>query len=36
VSDSQKIVGLYSDLAKQAFKPLEGLAAKFTPPAAAQ
>jgi phasin family protein len=36
VSDSQKIAGLYSDLAKQAFKPLEGLAAKFTPPAAAQ
>jgi phasin family protein len=35
VSDSQKIAGLYSDLAKQAFKPLEGLAAKFTPPAAA-
>jgi len=33
-ADSQKIAGLYSDLAKQAFKPLEGLAAKFTPPAA--
>ena len=35
VADSQKIAGLYSDLAKQAFKPLEGFAAKFTPPAAA-
>ena len=33
VADSQKIAGLYSDLAKQAFKPLEGLAAKFAPPA---
>ena len=33
VADSQKIAGLYSDLAKQAFKPIEGLAAKFTPPA---
>jgi phasin family protein len=35
VADSQKIAGLYSDLAKQAFKPLEGLAAKFAPQAAA-
>jgi hypothetical protein len=34
VADSQKIASLYSDLAKQAFKPLEGMAAKFTPPAA--
>jgi phasin family protein len=34
VSDSQKIAGLYSDLAKQAFKPLEGLTAKFAPQAA--
>jgi phasin family protein len=31
VAESQKIAGLYSDLAKQTFKPLEGLAAKFTP-----
>jgi phasin family protein len=31
VSESQKIAGLYSDLAKQTFKPLEGLAAKFAP-----
>jgi phasin family protein len=36
VSDSQKIAGLYSDLAKQAFKPLEGFAAKFAPAPAAQ
>jgi phasin family protein len=35
VADSQKIAGLYTDLAKQTFKPLEGLAAKFTPTAAA-
>jgi phasin family protein len=35
VADSQKIAGLYSDLAKQAFKPLEGLAAKFAPQATA-
>jgi hypothetical protein len=34
LADSQKIAGLYSDLAKQTFKPLEGLAAKFTPVAA--
>ena len=33
VADSQKIAGLYGDLAKQAFKPLEGVVAKFTPPA---
>jgi phasin family protein len=31
VAESQKIAGLYTDLAKQTFKPLEGLAAKFTP-----
>jgi hypothetical protein len=30
VSDSQKICGLYGELAKQAFKPLEGLVAKAT------
>jgi len=35
VADSQKIAGLYSDLAKQAFKPLEGFAAKFAPQATA-
>jgi phasin family protein len=35
VADSQKIAGLYSDLAKQTFKPLESFAAKFTPAAAA-
>ena len=35
VADSQKIAGLYTDLAKQTFKPLENLAAKFTPAAAA-
>ena len=31
VADSQKIASLYSDLAKQAFKPLEGVVAKFSP-----
>jgi phasin family protein len=31
VTDSQKIAGLYTDLAKQTFKPLENLASKFTP-----
>ena len=31
VADSQKIAGLYGDLAKQAFKPLEGIVAKFSP-----
>lgn len=31
IAESQKIAGLYGDLAKQTFKPLEGLAAKFTP-----
>jgi hypothetical protein len=34
VADSQKIATLYGDLAKQAFKPLEGIVAKFTPAAA--
>jgi hypothetical protein len=34
VAESQKIGGLYTDLAKQTFKPLEGLVAKMTPPAA--
>ncbi len=33
VAESQKIGALYSDLAKQAYKPLEGMAAKFTPSA---
>jgi phasin family protein len=31
VAESQKIAGLYTDLAKQTFKPLEGIVAKFTP-----
>jgi hypothetical protein len=31
VAVSQKIAGLYGDLAKQAFKPLEGVVAKFKP-----
>jgi phasin family protein len=35
VAESQKIAGMYTDLAKQTFKPLEGMAAKFTPSAAA-
>ena len=30
VAESQKIGALYSDLAKQAYKPLEGMAAKLT------
>jgi hypothetical protein len=34
VADSQKIASLYGDLAKQAYKPLEGLAAKFNPASA--
>jgi hypothetical protein len=29
VADSQKIAALYRDLAKQALKPIEGLATKF-------
>jgi hypothetical protein len=35
VTESQKIAGLYNDLAKQAYKPVEGLVAKFTPASAA-
>jgi hypothetical protein len=35
VADAQKIAGLYGDLAKQTFKPVENLVAKFTPSAAA-
>jgi hypothetical protein len=31
VAESQKIAGLYTDLAKQTFKPYEGLVAKFAP-----
>jgi hypothetical protein len=31
VAESQKIAGLYGDLAKQTFKPLEGIVAKFAP-----
>jgi phasin family protein len=34
VAESQKIAGLYTDLAKQTFKPLEGMVAKFSPAAA--
>jgi hypothetical protein len=33
VADAQKIAGLYGDLAKQAFKPLEGIVSKFSPSA---
>jgi len=33
VAESQKIATLYSDLAKQTFKPLEGMVAKFAPAA---
>ena len=33
IADSQKIAGLYGDLAKQAVKPMEGLVAKFSPTA---
>jgi phasin family protein len=35
VAESQKIAGMYTDLAKQTFKPLEGMVAKFTPAVAA-
>src|ERR1700679_1773031 len=31
VAESKKLAGLYSDLAKQTFKPLEGMVAKYTP-----
>jgi phasin family protein len=34
VAESQKIAGLYADLAKQTYKPIEGLVAKFSPAAA--
>ena len=34
VAESQKIAGLYADLAKQTYKPVEGLVAKFNPAAA--
>jgi phasin family protein len=34
VAESQKIAGLYTDLAKQSIKPIEGMVAKFTPAAA--
>lgn len=34
VADSQKIAGLYGDIAKQVCKPLESLVAKFAPQAA--
>ena len=34
VADSQKIAGLYGDLAKQVFKPLESVVTKFAPQAA--
>ena len=34
VAESQKIAGLYTDLVKQTFKPLESAIAKFTPAAA--
>src|SRR5438067_12233932 len=33
VAESQKIAGLYNDLAKQAFKPVETIASKFIPAA---
>jgi hypothetical protein len=33
VADSQKIAGLYGNLAKLAYKPLETLVARFTPTA---
>ena len=34
VAESQKIAGLYGDLAKQSYRPFEGLVAKFNPAAA--
>jgi hypothetical protein len=36
VADSRKIASLYGDLAKQAYKPVESLFAKFTPTASAR
>jgi phasin family protein len=35
VAESQKIAGLYTDLAKQTYKPLESIVSKFNPAAAA-
>ena len=35
VAESQKIAGLYTNLAKQACKPVETIVAKFTPATAA-
>ena len=35
VAESQKIAGLYTDLAKTTYKPLDGLVAKFAPASAA-
>jgi hypothetical protein len=34
VAESQKISGLYADIAKQAYKPFEGFVAKLTPASA--
>lgn len=34
VAESQKIGSLYADMAKQTFKPLEGIVAKMTPASA--
>jgi Phasin protein len=34
VAESQKIAGLYTDLVKQTYKPLEGVVAKLAPAAA--
>ena len=34
VTESQKIAGLYTDLARQTFKPLENIASRFSPAAA--
>ncbi|MBU6462721.1 MAG: phasin family protein [Bradyrhizobium sp.] len=34
VTESQKIAGLYTDLARQTFKPLENIANRFSPAAA--
>jgi hypothetical protein len=31
MAESQKVAGLYADLAKQAFEPFEGIVAKMTP-----
>ena len=35
VAEAQKIVGLYADLAKTTFRPLEGVAARLVPAAKA-